>query len=250
MSAPCTVDKCELVSLALCQCCKQDLCIDHLNDHANRRNENLFPFVEKINSLVSRFGQVCDGEQSYLKQLDQWRHSAYATIDHFCEKKRVDFADVTLNQQREHMNDTHRKLNELVRKKGGSQQDLDSLSDAIQSIEQYLDKFQQLPFALPPLTINDDCILQSPALQNGSADGIPNHVTVSPTQVDVQSDKLPEKKRASEKSSKRKKKSSRHSDDSDDRSSSRRSRSPRYHKDRSRKSEYHEPRVHFPHRRP
>ena len=238
MSVSCTVDKCELVSLALCQCCKQDLCIDHLNDHANRRNENLFPFVEKMNSLISRFGQVCGGEQSFLKQLDEWRQNAYATVDYFCEKKRANFADVTLNQQRDKMNDTHHTLNELVRKKGGSQQDLDSLSGAIQSIEQYLDAFQPIPFALPPLTISDDCTPQSPALQNGSADRIPNHVTVSPTQIDTPSDKLPEKKRATQKSSKRKKKSSRHSDDSDGRSSSRRSRSPRYHKDRSRKSEH------------
>jgi hypothetical protein len=229
-SIPCVVDKCELASLALCQCCKKDLCIDHLNEHANQRNEKLLPFVDKINVLLNRFSHFYDGEQSGLNQFDQWRQDAYKIIDNFYEKKRREFMGETTDKQREQLNEMHNQLKDLVRKKGGTQQDLDAFSENMNSIEQHLDKLQQIQVVLPPLTIDDTCILR-PILQQTDS--------VNPTskndseQLDSSSEKTTTKK----KSSKKKKKSSRYSDDSSDRSSRHRSRSPRNHSDRSRRSE-------------
>jgi hypothetical protein len=230
-SIPCVVEKCELASLALCQCCKKDLCIDHLNEHANRRNEKLLPFVDKINVLLNRFSDFYDGEQSARKQLDEWRQEAYKIVDNFYEKKRREFIDETTNKQREQLNEMHNKLKELVRKKGGTQQDFDTFSENMHSIEEYLDKIQQIQVILPPLTIDDNCVLRPVSQQNESVEKISDK---SPKNPDNSSEKSTNKKKSSEKSSKKKKKSSRHSDDSSDRSSRHRSKSPH---ERSKRSE-------------
>jgi hypothetical protein len=232
-SIPCVAEKCELASLALCQCCKKDLCIDHLNEHANQRNEKLLPFIDKINVLLNRFNDFYDGDQSIRKQLDEWRQEAYKIIENFYEKKRRDFIDETTDQQRERLNEIHNKLKELIRKKGGTQQDFETFSDNMRSIEQHLDKLQQTQVILPSLTIDDNCILRPLLQSNESTEKISNNQDKSPEHLDNSSEKLTDKK----KSSKKKKKSSRYSDDSSDRSSRHRSRSPRHRTEHSKKSE-------------
>jgi hypothetical protein len=233
-SIPCVVEKCELASLALCQCCKKDLCIDHLNEHANQRNEKLLPFSDKINVLLNRFSQFYDGDQSIQKQLDEWKQQAYKIIENFYEKKCRDLMDETTDQQREQLNELNNKLKELIRTKGGTQQDLETFSDNMRSIEQYLDKLQQIQIILPPLMIDDNCILRPLSQPNETMEKISNNTEKSPEHHDNSLEKSIDKKKSLEKTSKKKKKSSRHSDDSSDRSSRHRSRSPRH---RSKKSE-------------
>jgi len=237
-SIPCVAEKCELASLALCQCCKKDLCIDHLNEHANQRSEKLLPFIDKINILLNRFSQFYDSEQSGLKQLDEWKQETYKIIDNFYEKKRREFLDETTDKQREQLNEMHNQLKELIRKKGGTQQDFDTFSENMSSIEQHIDKLQQIQIILPPLIIDDNCILRPLVQQNDAIEKISNNPSKSLDDQDNSSEKSFDKKKSSEKSSKKKKKSSRHSDDSSDRSSRHRSRSPRNHTERSKRSKY------------
>ncbi|CAF2331071.1 unnamed protein product [Rotaria sp. Silwood2] len=234
-SLPCVVEKCELASLALCQCCKKNLCIDHLNEHANQRNEKLLPFVDKINVLLNRFSNFYDGENSGLKQLDEWKQAAYKLIDTFYEKKRREFIDETTDKQREQLNEMHNKLKELIRKKGGTQQDFHTFSENMRSMEQHLDKLQQIQIVLPPLTMDDNCFFQPLTQQDDSTEKTLNQPNKSPEPTNRTSEKSSDKKKSSEKSSKKKKKSSRHSDDSSDRSSRHRSRSPRSHGEHSKK---------------
>ncbi|CAF0847264.1 unnamed protein product [Adineta ricciae] len=233
LSLPCVADKCQLASLALCQCCKKDLCIDHLNIHANQRNEKLLPFADKINVLLERFSKFYDDDQSGLKQLEEWKRQAYKVLDSFCERKRRDFLGEATDKQREQLNEMHNKLKELIRTKGGIQQDFDEFSENMYMIEQHLDKLEQIQLTLPPLTIDDQCILRPEVSPNESLE---KHSTVQVENTSiVQVDKIVAKKESSEKSSKKRKKSSRHLDDSPDRSPRRRSRSPRSHSDRSRR---------------
>ncbi|CAF0734180.1 unnamed protein product [Rotaria sp. Silwood1] len=234
-SLPCVVEKCELASLALCQCCKKNLCIDHLNEHANQRNEKLLPFVDKINVLLNRFSNFYDGENSGLKQLDEWKQAAYKIVDTFYEKKRREIIDETTDKQREQLNEMHNKLKELIRKKGGTQQDFDTFSENMRSMEEHLNKLQQIQIVLPPLTIDDNSIFQPLTQQDDSIEKTLNKTNKSPEHTNKISEKSTDRKKSSEKSSKKKKKSSRHSDDSSDRSSRHRSRSPRSHGEHSKK---------------
>ena len=237
-SLPCVVDKCELTSLALCQCCKKNLCIDHLNEHANQRNEKLLPFVDKINVLLNRFSDFYESEPYGLRQLNEWRQAAHKIVDTFYEKKRLELIDETTDKQREQLNDMSNKLKELIRKKGGTQQDFDTFSENVHSIEQHLDKLQQTQLTLPPLTIDDNCIFQPIRTQDTSDETSLNKSDKSPEYPQNSSEKSSNRKKTSEKCSKKKKKSSRYSDDSSDRSSRHRSRSPRNHSDQSKKSEH------------
>lgn len=234
-SSPCVVEKCELASLALCQCCKQNLCIDHLNEHANQRNEKLLPFMDKVNVLLNRFSNLYDGEYSGLKQLIDWKQAAYKVIDDFVEKKRREIINDSTDQQREKLNDINNKLKELVRKKGGTQQDFDTFSENMHSIEQQLDKLQQYQVTLPPLTIDDNCIFGASIQQDDSTEKNESKSNKSSKNETKTHEKSSEKKKSSDKSSKKRKKSSRHSDESSDRSSHHKSRSPREKSSRSKK---------------
>lgn len=239
-SIPCVVEKCELASLALCQCCKKDLCIDHLNEHANQRNGKLLPFIDKINVLLNRFTDFYDGDRSNRKQLDQWRDEAFQVIENFYEKKRREHSGEPTDQQREQLNEIHQKLKDLIRKKGGTQQDFDRFSTEMHSIEQYLDKLQQTKLTLPSLNIDDHCLLPPPlpetTTMTASVTTQTDPVEATPTKSSEPSDNSSQKSVDKKKSSKKRKKSSRHSDDaSSDRSSHRRSRSPRRHSERSKK---------------
>ena len=226
-SVSCVIEKCELVSLALCQCCKKDLCIDHLNEHANRRNEKLLPLVDQINGLLQRFTQFYDGEKSALAQLNHWRDEASKTIDSFYEKKRDEHLAASTDKHRDQLNDMQMKLNDLIRKKGGSQQDFERFSENMQLIEQHLDKLEHVPIILLPLTIDEQSILRPVSAPNDLQDKATN---TSPPE------KSPKRKEKSEKSSRKKAKSARYSDNSSDRSSRHQSRSPRERDSRSRKS--------------
>ncbi|CAF3736134.1 unnamed protein product [Rotaria magnacalcarata] len=225
-SLPCVVEKCELASLALCQCCRQNLCIDHLNEHASQRNDKLLPFIDKINCLLNRFSTFYDGEHSGLKQLDEWKQAAYKIVDDFYEKKRREIIDATADTEREQLKEMNNKLKELLRIKGGTKQDFDTFSENMRSIEQHLDKLQQIQINLPTFTINDNSISQASPQKDNSIEKIVNKSNKSPEHTKQKSEKLSDKKKSSDKSSKKKKRSSRHSDDSSDRSSRHKSRSP------------------------
>lgn len=241
-SLPCVAEKCEMVSLALCQCCKKNLCIDHLNEHANQRNEKLLPFVDKINVLLARFNQLNsnnnnknddnNNEQTAIKQFEQWKQDAYKKIDEFYEKKCREFFGNNLEQQREQLNQMQSRLTELIRKKGGTQQDFDAFEENMNSIEQYLDKLEQSQIAFPVLTIDDNCLMKPIEQQTNEQSSKEREHSVE---------------KSSKKSSKKKKKSSssRRSNDSSDRSSRYRSRSPRRRSSRSRRSKFHSKKIVF-----
>ena len=146
-SLPCVAEKCEMVSLALCQCCKKNLCIDHLNEHANQRNEKLLPFVDKINVLLARFNQLNsnnnnknddnNNEQTAIKQFEQWKQDAYKKIDEFYEKKCREFFGNNLEQQtneqsskeREHSVEKSSKKSSKKKKKSSSSRRSNDSSD-------------------------------------------------------------------------------------------------------------------------
>lgn len=228
-STLCTIEKCEFVSLALCQCCKKDLCIAHLNEHSNQRSGKLLPLVDRINVLVNRFNQFYDGEQSESKQLEQWREQAYRLIDEFYQKKRDEYSSSSNDPYRIQLHQIRTSVNELIRKKGGSQEDIERFSKELQTIEEHLDRLKHLPFALQPLTINEQCVLQLSTPNNQSSS---SSISVA-TQTD---EPISEKQEETEKNSKKKRKSHRRSDVSSDRSSRHQSRSPHRRDRRSKKS--------------
>lgn len=209
----CVIDKCELVSLALCQCCKQDLCIDHLNEHAQQRNKNLLPLMDRINLLTARFEEFVQSEKSPVKQLKIWREQAYKVVNEFYEKKSRELTDHVFERNRIQIDQIQESITALLRKKGGAQQDIERLSRSLDEIEEFLQKTPHLTVELPALVVDDTCILR-PSIQNGEInhDNVKGDVISGIESVVPSNEVKLKKSKRNDKTSKKRRKSSRSSD--------------------------------------
>ena len=54
MSQPCAVTKCNRTSRGLCDCCAQNLCLQHLSEHNASLISQLNPLTDEINLLDNR----------------------------------------------------------------------------------------------------------------------------------------------------------------------------------------------------
>jgi hypothetical protein len=51
MSQLCAIPKCERTVRGLCDCCKQKLCLQHLNEHNTLLISELNPLIDEINAV-------------------------------------------------------------------------------------------------------------------------------------------------------------------------------------------------------
>ncbi|CAF3941370.1 unnamed protein product, partial [Rotaria sordida] len=54
MSHSCSITTCKRASRFLCDCCQQNLCIHHLNEHNTLVISELNPLIDDINLLNNR----------------------------------------------------------------------------------------------------------------------------------------------------------------------------------------------------
>ena len=89
MSQPCNILSCKYISRALCYCCKQDLCIDHLKEHHELLNAKLLPLADEINTLANQLilSNLSNLINDSHEQLEQWRLNSYKIIDRVFENK-------------------------------------------------------------------------------------------------------------------------------------------------------------------
>jgi hypothetical protein len=101
----CTVPGCKHSSRAVCICCNQYLCIDHLKDHSDKQiNSQLTSLNAEINILSDRFHHISLAEPYFLTTLDKWRSDAYRTIDRFYETQRRHFEQfIQENRDKQHL---------------------------------------------------------------------------------------------------------------------------------------------------
>ncbi|CAF4750729.1 unnamed protein product, partial [Rotaria sp. Silwood2] len=86
-SRPCVFNECKRPSRALCICCQQYLCRDHLKEHYDLINSQLPSLADQINALSDQFNNSVLLESSGLTRLQQWREDAHRTVDQFYETK-------------------------------------------------------------------------------------------------------------------------------------------------------------------
>ncbi|UJR09269.1 hypothetical protein I4U23_013514 [Adineta vaga] len=166
MSQPCTIQKCERTSRAVCDCCNQNLCLQHLHEHNELLVTQLNPFIDTLNSLGERLniydfhGKVRDGHQA----LEQWRTECHQTIDFFFEQKQKELQHLVtmkIEKQQEKILDIRTKLSKFTREQEVTQRDLNNLSATINRLERDISKIEQVTLSIhsSPLEI-DDTIVQ------------------------------------------------------------------------------------------
>ncbi len=58
MSQRCAIQDCKRASRTLCQCCNQNLCRDHFNEHDDLLNSQLNPLTDEMNVLSDRLRAI------------------------------------------------------------------------------------------------------------------------------------------------------------------------------------------------
>ncbi len=165
MSQPCAITTCKRMSRALCYCCQQNLCLQHVNEHNAFLVSQLNPLTDEVNTLSDRLNAV--NIQTMIgdcrQKLEQWRLDCYQKIDQLFEQKCQEFnrlITMKLDTQRKKTIDIQSRVAELLREQEATQDDIDSLMSNIRDLTRELDVIEQtcLRINTRPLVINGDLI--------------------------------------------------------------------------------------------
>ncbi|UJR22992.1 hypothetical protein I4U23_026019 [Adineta vaga] len=153
MSQICNITKCNRSSRGLCDCCKQNLCLQHLNEHNATLLAKLNPLVDATNTLGERLQRfdVKEATGDCYRQLEQWRTGCYKKIDQIFELKCQQLHE-TLNKkiriQKEEIDRVQAKVNKFIHEKETTQQDLDLLTSAIHDLSVQIKSMEQTRFQI------------------------------------------------------------------------------------------------------
>ncbi|CAF3013514.1 unnamed protein product [Rotaria sp. Silwood2] len=160
-SQPCAVSGCKRPSRALCNCCQQYLCRDHLKQHDDLIDAQLPLLADQINALSDQFNNSTLLESSGLTELKRWRDDAHKTVDQFYERKCGQFGQFVQekqDKQRKELDRMRSNLNELIREQEATQIQIDSITESIRSLEKDVNNLQHVHFNINPLVIDDNLI--------------------------------------------------------------------------------------------
>lgn len=162
MSQSCSIKKCGRMSRALCDCCKQNLCLQHLNEHTALLMSQLNPLAQEINTVGHHLKtlNIQKTIEDGRRKLDQWRKDAYKKIDYFYEQKCQEleqFISETLCEQQETCNRLYAKITHLLNAQDANRQDIESLTLAVRQLKQNISNIENtsLTMNVRPLLLDD-----------------------------------------------------------------------------------------------
>jgi hypothetical protein len=152
-------------SRAICNCCKQYLCRDHLQEHDDLLNAQLEPLVDNVNELCDRLKQfnIESLFQPIRIQLDQWKQSAFQLIERIYQEKSNEinqFINKQLNNLRQQTEQTQQTISQLIRQQDATNEHIEILIKTIQNIEKETNDLQHksIEVKIHPLILNDNYI--------------------------------------------------------------------------------------------
>ena len=137
----CAINDCKRPCRALCLCCDQYLCRDHLNEHDTLINAQIPLLMDQLNSLSDQFNRDDGSEFVFLKDIEQWRENAHRTVDQFYERKlqqRQQVIQIKRSKQKKEFDRMKLNFNELVQQQEATKQQIDSMKQSIEFFEHEL----------------------------------------------------------------------------------------------------------------
>ena len=165
MSQPCAANKCIRESRGLCDCCRQQLCIQHLSEHNAALINQLNPLTDEFNALSDRLNtlsiQNITGKSR--RKLEQWRDRSHQQIDRLFKQKCEEIDRIVndkIQKQREDANRLQNKLAEVIREQEATRQRIDSLTSAIHDLKEQMTELENTSFRVTTqrLIIDDTLI--------------------------------------------------------------------------------------------
>lgn len=140
MSQICTISKCNRKSRGLCDCCQQNLCLQHLNEHNTSLLTQLNPLTDEINVLSDHL-KTLNLDQiiaANRQELERWRDDCHKQIDTIYESKCQELNQLaikTIEVQRNKLHEIHTKIAEFINSQEATCQDIDLLKSCIYELQ-------------------------------------------------------------------------------------------------------------------
>ena len=148
MSQFCALDKCTRTSRGQCDCCNQQLCIQHLTEHNTALMNQLNPLTDEINALSDRLDLLnienMTGESR--RKLEQWRDQCHQQIDHLFQQKCQELNTIMnkkVQKQHDEVIRLQSKIAAVIREQETTRQEVDSLTVTIRDLKKQMDEIEQ-----------------------------------------------------------------------------------------------------------
>jgi len=148
MSQNCTLDKCTRIARGLCDCCHQQLCIQHLSEHNAALINQLNPLTDEFNALSDRLNtlNIQSITDESRRKLEHWRDRSHQQIDRLFEQKCEELDRIMnekIQKQREEVTHLQSKIAEIIRNQETTRQQIDSLKATIHEIKEKMNELEK-----------------------------------------------------------------------------------------------------------
>ena len=147
MSQNCALDKCSRISRGQCDCCDQQLCLQHLNEHNVSLINQLNPLTDEFNALTDRLNTLniekITGESR--RKLEQWRDRSHQQINRLFEQKCEELDRIMnekIQKQRDEVNCLQSKIAEIIRNQETTRQQIDSLTTTMHDLKERMNELE------------------------------------------------------------------------------------------------------------
>jgi hypothetical protein len=163
MLPPCAIETCKRKSRALCHCCSENLCLDHLKEHDDSFNSQVNPIVDELNAVADQLLKINVNNINGRQKLDKWRDDCHVMIDRFYEEKCQELQQrclERLEQQRKQIDQMKLITSELICEHEATYEDIPTLILTINDIKRDVNQFEEKGIIVDvhPLAINKDMV--------------------------------------------------------------------------------------------
>ncbi|CAF0891913.1 unnamed protein product [Adineta steineri] len=136
----CAATKCKRESIAVCHCCKENLCLSHLEEHHDSPISQLNLLVDEIDALEARL-ETTDTHltiQECRQKLDKWRVDYHKIIDHLYDDKcqELDRRMTTkITKQRDNITLLKSEVTERIREQQATHEDVKPLIEIMHDLK-------------------------------------------------------------------------------------------------------------------
>ncbi|UJR29284.1 hypothetical protein I4U23_010498 [Adineta vaga] len=116
-------------------------------------SHNLRHLIDIADHLSNRLSSL---EPSSLEQLEQWRQTAYRTIDEYCEQKRHDLIEKKQIHEQREVDLLRSRITHLIDRHDQSEESYNSIHHDLQLAEIKINELEHQRFTLRPFNIQDE----------------------------------------------------------------------------------------------
>ncbi|CAF3332823.1 unnamed protein product [Rotaria socialis] len=150
MSLSCAIETCKRKSRAICHCCNNNICLDHLKEHFDLINSQMNPLADEMSTLDNQLSLLNVDE--VIDKFDRFYEEKCQELQQRCVEK--------VGEKRKNIHQLKLKINELIREQEATHDDICSLKATINGIKRDVNQYEEngIVVDVNPLIINQNLV--------------------------------------------------------------------------------------------